>query len=36
MEQQINEIVTTNLLTPQADFKVYNATLSVLERRTPM
>jgi hypothetical protein len=23
---QINEIVTTNLLTPQADFKVYNAT----------
>ena len=27
LNNQINEIVTTNLLTPQADFKVYNCTL---------
>jgi len=27
VNNQINEIVTTNLLTPQADFKVYNATV---------
>ena len=27
VNNQINEIVTTNLLTPQADFKVYNCTI---------
>jgi hypothetical protein len=27
LNNQINEIATTNLLTPQADFKIYNATL---------